>query len=98
MSNVTFKIASVDAPLPAGKRDGQWQYKLTDKATGAVVNRFVTPDSQVEFPGVGVGTYTMTVNRLDSNGGDLGTPASVDFEVVASVFPQPIIVSIVSIV
>lgn len=96
MSNVTVKVDFVDAPLPQGKRSGDLQYVLT-RPDGAVINRFVTPDSQVEFPGIGVGLYTMTVRRLDSDGGDLGSSASVDFEVVASTFKQPVTITVVSI-
>jgi len=71
---------------------------LTVRDGGAVINRFVTPDTTVEFPGIGVGSYNMSVQRLDSDGGDLGTPAAVDFEVAASVFAQPVRISVSQII
>lgn len=98
MSNVTFDVVLADAPLPPGVRSGDLQYVLTTRPGGEVINRFVTPDVEVEFPGIAVGLYTMTVQRLDSNGGDLGTSAAVDFEVAASTFGQPVSITVVSIV
>jgi hypothetical protein len=52
-------------------------------ASGAVVSSQDTVDTNVSFPDVAAGTYTVSAVRLDADGVVIGSPVSSDAFVIA---------------
>lgn len=97
MSNVHAEVGTEPRDLPPGKLEGALNYKIAIRGgdnDGFVTVDFDTVDAVEDFPQVDLGSYTMTVQRLDKDGAALGDPFSQDFDVVASTFGQPVSIAI----
>jgi len=92
--NVTFTVVTAPAVLPAGVADGAsllMQILSTDATPVVVATATVpAPALTTTFLAVADGSYTASVQALDSTGAPLGTAVTQPFTVADLLFNQPV--------
>lgn len=88
MSKVIISVATVLADLPSGVVAGNKRFSILD-STGAVVQTQDVADITATFSNVVDGTYTPTVQDLDSNSNNLGAVVTGDTFTVSNVVVPP---------
>lgn len=88
MSKVVISVATVLADLPSGVVAGNKRFSILD-INGTVVQAQDVADVTATFANVADGTYTPTVQDLDSNSNNLGAVVTGDAFTVSNVVVVP---------
>ena len=90
---VSASIALAPVSVPAGTTVSGFRISLLD-ATGAVLSSQDTTATQVTFPAVGAGTYTVSAVALDAAGALIGSAVHSDAFTIADDAPATVTVDV----